>query len=30
MATGIAVLVIGAWLVVPQLVGGWRTQTRDA
>jgi hypothetical protein len=30
MATGIAVVVIGAWLVVPQLVGGWRTQTRDA
>jgi hypothetical protein len=30
MAVGIAVLVICAWLVIPQLVGGWRTRTRDA
>src|SRR6202012_3632468 len=26
MATGIAVAVIGAWLIIPQLLGGWRTQ----
>ena len=30
MATGIAVAVICAWLVIPQLVGAWRTRTRDA
>jgi hypothetical protein len=30
MATGLALLVICAWLVIPQLLGAWRTQTRDA
>jgi hypothetical protein len=30
MATGGAVAVICAWLVIPQLVGVWRTRTRDA
>ncbi len=30
MATGVAVLVIGAWFVVPQLLGAWRTRTQDA
>ena len=30
MATGTAVAVICAWLVIPQLVGAWRTRTRDA
>lgn len=30
MATGVAVIVIGAWLVIPQLLGAWRTRTRDA
>jgi hypothetical protein len=30
MATGVAVAVICAWLVIPQLVGAWRTRTRDA
>jgi hypothetical protein len=30
MATGTALLVICAWLVFPQLVGAWRTRTRDA
>ena len=30
MATGVAVVVICAWLVIPQLVGAWRTRTRDA
>jgi hypothetical protein len=30
MATGIAVVVILAWLVVPQAVGAWRTRTQDA
>jgi hypothetical protein len=30
MATGIALVVICAWLIVPQLVGAWRTRTRDA
>jgi ABC-type transport system involved in multi-copper enzyme maturation permease subunit len=30
MATGVAVAVLAAWLVVPAAVGAWRTQTRDA
>ena len=30
MATGIAVAVVCAWLIVPQLLGAWRTRTRDA
>jgi ABC-type transport system involved in multi-copper enzyme maturation permease subunit len=30
MAVGIAVLVICAWLVIPQALGAWRTQARDA
>jgi hypothetical protein len=30
MATGVAVVVICAWLVIPQLLGAWRTRTRDA
>jgi hypothetical protein len=30
MATGIAVAVIGVWLVIPSLLGAWRTRTRDA
>jgi hypothetical protein len=30
MATGISVAVICAWLAVPQLLGAWRTRTRDA
>jgi hypothetical protein len=30
MATGIAVVVTGAWLIIPQLMGAWRTRTRDA
>jgi hypothetical protein len=30
MATGLALVVICAWLVIPQLVGAWRTETRDA
>lgn len=30
MAAGTAVIVICAWLVIPQLLGGWRTQARDA
>ena len=30
MATGVAVVVICAWLAIPQLVGAWRTRTRDA
>lgn len=30
MATGLAVAVLGAWAVVPTLVGTWRTATRDA
>jgi hypothetical protein len=30
MATGVAVLVIGLWLVIPQLVGVWRTRAQDA
>jgi hypothetical protein len=30
MATGIALVVVCAWLVVPQMVGAWRTRTRDA
>ena len=30
MATGVAVVVICAWLVIPPLVGAWRTRTRDA
>jgi hypothetical protein len=30
MATGIAVAVICAWLIVPQLAGAWRTRTQDA
>jgi ABC-type transport system involved in multi-copper enzyme maturation permease subunit len=30
MAAGVAVVVICAWLVVPQLLGAWRTQARDA
>jgi hypothetical protein len=30
MATGIALVVICAWLLIPQLVGAWRTETRDA
>jgi ABC-type transport system involved in multi-copper enzyme maturation permease subunit len=30
MAAGIAVLVICAWLVIPQALGAWRTQARDA
>lgn len=30
MATGVAVAVLAGWLVVPAVVGAWRTQTRDA
>jgi ABC-type transport system involved in multi-copper enzyme maturation permease subunit len=30
MAAGIAVVVICAWLVIPQALGAWRTQARDA
>ena len=30
MATGIAVVVICAWLLIPQLAGAWRTRARDA
>jgi ABC-type transport system involved in multi-copper enzyme maturation permease subunit len=30
MATGVAVVVILGWLSIPQLLGGWRTRTRDA
>lgn len=30
MATGVAVLVTCAWLVIPQVAGAWRTGTRDA
>jgi ABC-type transport system involved in multi-copper enzyme maturation permease subunit len=30
MATGVAIVVILCWLVVPTLVGAWRTQTEDA
>src|SRR6185312_15399478 len=30
MATGVAVVVILAWLSIPQFLGGWRTRTRDA
>lgn len=30
MAAGVAVAVLVGWLVVPAIVGAWRTQTRDA
>jgi hypothetical protein len=30
MATGLAVVVILTWLVVPQAVGAWGTRTQDA
>jgi hypothetical protein len=30
MATGTAVLVLSCWALLPTLVGGWRTRTRDA
>ncbi len=30
MATGVAAAVLAVWLVVPALVGTWRTQTQDA
>ena len=30
MATAIAVAVVCGWLVIPQLPGAWRTETRDA
>jgi hypothetical protein len=30
MATGVAVIVICSWLAIPQLLGGWKTRTRDA
>jgi ABC-type transport system involved in multi-copper enzyme maturation permease subunit len=30
MAAGVAVLVICAWVVLPQALGAWRTQARDA
>ncbi|HEY2317723.1 MAG TPA: hypothetical protein VGH67_05450 [Solirubrobacteraceae bacterium] len=30
MAAGIAVIVICAWLVIPQTLGAWRTRARDA
>jgi hypothetical protein len=30
MATGTAVAVICAWLIIPQVLGAWRTRTRDA
>jgi ABC-2 family transporter protein len=30
MATGVAVAVLAAWLLIPALVGGWRTRTQDA
>jgi len=30
MATGVAIAVLAGWLVVPTIVGAWRTQTRDA
>jgi hypothetical protein len=30
MATGVAVLVIAGWAIVPTLLGAWRTRTRDA
>ncbi len=30
MATGIAIVVLIAWALIPTVIGGWRTQTRDA
>jgi len=30
MATGVAVAVVAAWLVIPAALGAWRTCTRDA
>jgi hypothetical protein len=30
MATGIAVIVVACWTIVPTVVGAWRTQTQDA
>jgi ABC-type transport system involved in multi-copper enzyme maturation permease subunit len=30
MASGLAIVVVAAWAVVPTLVGGWRAQTTDA
>ena len=30
MATATAVAVVCGWLVIPQLAGAWRTETRDA
>jgi hypothetical protein len=30
MSLGAALLVVTAWIVIPLLVGAWRTQTRDA
>jgi hypothetical protein len=30
MAVGLAVAIICAWIVIPQVLGAWRTQTRDA
>jgi ABC-type transport system involved in multi-copper enzyme maturation permease subunit len=30
MAAGIAVVVICAWLIIPQALGAWRTEARDA
>jgi hypothetical protein len=30
MATGVAVIVTLAWIVIPALLGAWRTQTLDA
>jgi hypothetical protein len=30
MSTGVAVLVLAGWAVIPTLVGAWRTQTCDA
>ena len=30
MGTGVAIVVIAAWLAIPQLLGAWRTRTRDA
>jgi predicted RND superfamily exporter protein len=30
MATGVALAVVAAWLLIPVLVGAWRTRTQDA
>ena len=30
MTTGVAVIVLCGWVIVPLVVGGWRTRTQDA